>query len=105
MGKKIIIRISVMLAIALTVSLFVMLLWNLLIPSITGWSVINFWQSLGLVILSRLLLGNWQALKHKAHSKLSQEERSEINEQLKGMSKEQKLSFIKSYMTQKKHDK
>ncbi|MDR0834208.1 MAG: hypothetical protein LBN93_08520 [Candidatus Symbiothrix sp.] len=35
----------------------VMLLWNALIPGIFGLTVINFWQSLGLLALARLLFG------------------------------------------------
>jgi hypothetical protein len=38
-------------------SVIVMLLWNLLIPTIFGITAINFWQALGLFILARLLLG------------------------------------------------
>ena len=35
----------------------VMLLWNALIPSITGWTTINYWQAAGLMVLTRLLFG------------------------------------------------
>ena len=35
----------------------VMLLWNALIPSITGWTTINYWQAAGLMELTRLLIG------------------------------------------------
>jgi hypothetical protein len=34
----------------------VMLLWNWLMPEIFGLPVINFWQALGLCVLSSLLL-------------------------------------------------
>ena len=37
----------------------IMLLWNYLIPSIIGWSTINYWQALGLFILTRLLFGGF----------------------------------------------
>jgi len=37
--------------------LIVMELWNLIIPDITHWNSINFWQALGLTILCRLLCG------------------------------------------------
>lgn len=36
----------------------VMWLWNELIPRITGWNTINYWQALGLMILFRLINGN-----------------------------------------------
>mgnify|MGYP000459470612 FL=1 len=32
-------------------SLGVMYLWNWLIPAVIGWSVINYWQALGLMVL------------------------------------------------------
>jgi ABC-type multidrug transport system fused ATPase/permease subunit len=38
-------------------SVVVMLLWNLLMPDIFGLPVINYWQSLGLSVLARILFG------------------------------------------------
>ena len=35
----------------------VMQLWNWLVPSIVGWRTITFWQALGLLLLSRILVG------------------------------------------------
>jgi len=35
----------------------VMVLWNCLIPAIFGYSVITFWQAMGLFVLSKLLFG------------------------------------------------
>lgn len=35
----------------------VMTLWNWLMPAIFGLKAINFWQALGLVILSKILFG------------------------------------------------
>jgi len=37
----------------------VMHLWNWLLPPLFGWHVITFWQALALLVLSRILLGNW----------------------------------------------
>ena len=37
--------------------LAVMTLWNALLPTILGVSVINFWQAIGLLTLSRILFG------------------------------------------------
>ena len=36
----------------------VMWLWNGLVPLITNWDTINYWQALGLMILFRLINGN-----------------------------------------------
>jgi hypothetical protein len=39
------------------VSFVVMTLWNYLIPGIFGYSVITFWQAMGLFVLCKLLFG------------------------------------------------
>jgi len=39
------------------ISYAVMILWNCLIPAIFGFSVITFWQAMGLFVLSKLLFG------------------------------------------------
>lgn len=35
----------------------VMWLWNGIIPNLTGWKHIDYWQALGLTVLCRLLTG------------------------------------------------
>lgn len=37
----------------------VMFLWNWLLPNIIGVKAINFWQALGLFVLSKILFGNF----------------------------------------------
>ncbi len=37
----------------------VMLLWNAALVPVTGAGIINFWQALGLLILSRILVGGF----------------------------------------------
>ena len=37
----------------------VMLLWNWLLPMLFGWKQITLWQALGLLLLSRILFGNF----------------------------------------------
>ncbi|MFI3332902.1 MAG: hypothetical protein SNI51_01655 [Rikenellaceae bacterium] len=74
----------------------VMLLWNTIIPNITGWGSLSYWQALGLLALSRILTGRVGA------SPLSMSNRWSINrelrERVKGMSREQKREYIKKYM-------
>ena len=73
------------------VSLVVMLLWNWLIPHIFGGLAINYWQALGLLVLSRILLGgrgwHWRRFGHhrgdhnlirEKWMKMSPEERKEL---------------------------
>jgi hypothetical protein len=42
----------------------VMHLWNWLLPMLFGVRTINFWQALGLVLLSRILFGGWGGHGH-----------------------------------------
>jgi hypothetical protein len=42
----------------------VMLLWNAIIPDITGWKAINYWQALGLLVLCKILFGGFGGPKH-----------------------------------------
>jgi hypothetical protein len=37
----------------------VMHLWNWLLPGLFGWHQVTFWQALGLLVLSRILFGNF----------------------------------------------
>jgi hypothetical protein len=46
-------------AFAAIVGLVSLALWNALMPAIFGLPAINFWQALGLLLLSRLLLGRF----------------------------------------------
>jgi hypothetical protein len=39
--------------------LVVRLLWNWLLPPLFGWPQITFWQALGLLALSRILIGGF----------------------------------------------
>ena len=45
---------------ALVLSFVAMQLWNWLMPPLFGLHLINFWQALGLLALSRLLLGGFR---------------------------------------------
>ncbi len=35
-------------------------LWNWLMPALFGWHLITFWQSLGLIVLSRIFFGGFR---------------------------------------------
>jgi hypothetical protein len=34
-------------------------LWNVLVPPIIGWHTVNFWQALGLLLLTKILFGGF----------------------------------------------
>ena len=55
--KKIIKGIVLFLVFATLFSFVVMWLWNMIIPSVTGWTVLTFWQAAGLIVLSKILFG------------------------------------------------
>ena len=57
----------------------VMHLWNWLLPGLFGWRQITFWQALGLLVLSRILVGGFGGNRHHDRSKLRRklEERGE----------------------------
>jgi len=41
-------------------SLLLMWLWNWLVPPVFGWHTINFWQALGIFVLSKILFGGFR---------------------------------------------
>jgi hypothetical protein len=47
------------LAAVLGMGLIVKLLWNAILPSLLGINHINYWQSVGLLVLSRILFGGF----------------------------------------------
>lgn len=49
--------------VALFVTVFgfvVMSLWNWLMPALFGWHLINFWQAVGILVLSKILFGGFR---------------------------------------------
>ena len=54
------------LAFVALVSFVVMSLWNALIPSLFHGPVLQFWQAVGLLILSRILFGGFRG-HHRGH--------------------------------------
>jgi hypothetical protein len=58
------------LAIAAAVFVFgsvVMLLWNAILPGLFGVGTINFWQALGILVLSKILFGGFGG--HRGHGR------------------------------------
>lgn len=76
-----------------------MLLWNALIPSIIGWTAINYWQAAGLLLLSKLLFGGfrgghgfgWRNREHHGRH-------FELRKKMKGMSREERIEFFRKQM-------
>ncbi len=68
----------------------VMGLWNWLLPGLFGWPLIGFWQALGLLVLSKILLGglrggpgrhmHWRARMVDRWEHMSDEEREKFRQ-------------------------
>jgi len=66
----------------------VMLLWNALLPVLFGWQTITFAQAVGLLVLSRILIGglrggwghrgHWRARMAERWERMSDEERAQF---------------------------
>jgi hypothetical protein len=76
-------------AIVLFVWLFgelVMHLWNWLLPPLFGFRMITFWQTLGILLLSRILFGSWsgggnrRSRRRDKWEKMSPEERERLRQ-------------------------
>ncbi len=65
-------------ALAFLFGLFVMLLWNWLMPDIFGLRRIGYWQAWGLVLLSHILFKSWGGRhwgprRRRVHARLERE--------------------------------
>jgi hypothetical protein len=66
--------------------LVVMGLWNWILPPVTGWRPISYWQALGLLVLSKILFGGFRG--HGMHwrrrwEKMTPEEREKFREAMR----------------------
>lgn len=77
-------------------SLVVMLLWNAIIPGITGWAALTYWKAMGLLVLCKILFSGFPGkrcgpggppwARHHGHMRtawwrnLSEEEREQWKE-------------------------
>lgn len=91
--------------------LAVMFLWNLLIPAVIGWSVINYWQALGFMVLTRILFGGFGKFGPFGHHRGAfghhrgafwgnREEHARFHEQMKNMSWEERREHIRRHMAE-----
>jgi hypothetical protein len=73
---------------AVVVSFVVMSLWNFLMPGIFGLRSIDFWQALGLLILSKILFGGF-----RPHTGGGPRWRRRMMERWEGMTPEEREKF------------
>lgn len=66
-GKRIAKVFAIVLMVLTAAAVFTLItfrLWNWLMPSLFGLHTISYWQALGLLILSRILLGGFRGRPH-----------------------------------------
>jgi len=82
---------------ALFVTVFgfvVMSLWNWLMPALFGWHLINFWQAVGVLVLSKILFGGfrshpgrhlyWRRRMMERWEQMTPEEREKFRQGMRG---------------------
>ncbi|MFK7921518.1 MAG: hypothetical protein AB8H47_06150 [Bacteroidia bacterium] len=79
--------------------LLVMLLWNAIVPALFAGPAIGFLQSVGLMILGRLLTGGMRKgfARGGGHDKMRQHWKNKMREKWSEMSQEDKTSFRDSF--------
>ena len=79
----------------------IMWLWNALMPAITGWSAIGYWQALGLAVLFRLLTGHFGS--HMMHRFPGRRHRR-FHERMRRMPREERKEFIRRQLNKMESD-
>jgi membrane protein implicated in regulation of membrane protease activity len=81
------------LAVALTVfGLIVMLLWNALVPELFGGPFLSFWQAVGLLTLSHILLRGWAPWRYGKEWR-DRRWKQKLEEKLAAMTPEEREQF------------
>src|SRR5580698_1437312 len=72
----------------------VMRLWNWLMPALFGWHLINFWQAVGILVLSKILFGGfrghpgrhvyWRRRMVERWEQMTPEEREKFRQGMRG---------------------
>jgi hypothetical protein len=76
-------------AVLAAVGVVVMSLWNWLVPALFGGPVLHFWQAIGLLVLTRILVGRvgrggghwgWRGRMRQDWQRMTPEEREKLRE-------------------------
>ena len=78
------------LVIFLLVTLIVKMLWNCILPDVLGVKTINYWQAMGILVLSKIFFGGVNARLGKRINNLKNKP---IEKQTEGMTLEEKEKF------------
>lgn len=93
-GRKFIFLIPVVAAIAAALGYVVMFLWNWILPEVVHAGRLNFWKALGLLVLCRLLFGNFN--KGGGNIRFREKAR-EMRAKWEGMNEEERIKFKEEY--------
>jgi hypothetical protein len=93
MKKHILIHALFGLAVAAIFSAAVMLLWNWLMPALFNFKIINLWQALGLLALSRILFGGM--INNRREKYKYWHHNNHLRNKFMKMSSEERKDFIK----------
>lgn len=74
----------------LGVTWIVMALWNCILPEIIGVKSINFWQAMGILVLSKILFGGFHGKFGQGMRDMKQKH---LRHKMEGMSYEEKEKF------------
>ena len=89
---KILMMVVIGIAIAFGFAIGTMYLWNWLVPALFGGPVLTFWQTVGLLVLSKILFGGFSKGGHWGHHR-SGPWRPYWKEKLQNMSPEDRERF------------
>ena len=74
-------------------SALVMVLWNLIIPAVSGWSTLSYWQAMGLLLLCRILFGRLHFKHHRRGFNHAHFAHAAFKEKFMDMNEEEKQQF------------
>ncbi|WP_231458713.1 hypothetical protein [Pedobacter sp. Leaf132] len=94
-GKKFIFFLPVIALIAAALGFIVMYLWNWILPEVTHAGRLNFWQALGLLVLCRLLFGNFN--KGGGGGNRFREKAMGMRSKWQSMNEEERAKFKEEY--------
>lgn len=83
-------------------SFVVMSLWNTILVPVLHISVVNFWQALGILALSKILFGGFPGRRHHGHRGhpglfTDKKWRGEMHEKWRNMTPEEKQKFKENW--------
>ena len=75
------------------ISAVVMLLWNWIIPSISTFHAVSYWQAMGLLVLSRILFGGFRFGRHHRAAQRHFENHAPFKDKLMDMNDQERQQF------------